>query len=402
MHPSRARSAAAPLTVAHFRRVWFLPTETFLHATLANLRATRARLVGYTRERERDFPVPWEVTSLYPPGSWSERALRLRVRLLGPRGHPHFDHPRTYAALEDSGAQVLHAHFGYTGVHLLPVARRTGLPLVTTFYGEDASRQADEPEWRERYRELFERGDCFLVEGPFMRGRLAEIGCPLRKSVVQRIGIHPERYPFRARAPRPRGEPVRLLFCASFREKKGLGYALEAVARVREEFPRLVFRIGGDGPLGPDVRATVRDLGLEDAVELLGFLPHARFVEELDAADLFIQPSVTARDGDSEGGAPTTLLEAQACGVPVLSTRHADIPAVVAEGESALLASERDVDGLAAHLLTLLKEPERWAAMGGAGRVHVERFHDVRSETDRLESLYAELAGAPLGGGGDA
>ncbi len=392
MQPSRA-SGATPLTVAHFRRVWFKPTETFLHGTLTHLRATRAHLVGYARERERQFPVPWEVTSLYPPGSWSERALRLRLRLTGPRGHPHFDHPRTYAAIAGSGARVLHAHFGYTGVHLLPVARRTGLPLVTTFYGEDASRQAELPEWRSRYAELFERGDCFLVEGPFLRGRLAELGCPLRKSVVQRIGILPETYPFLPRAPRSRREPVRLFFCASFREKKGLGYALEAVARAREEFPRLRFRVGGDGPLRSDVEATVRDLGLGDAVELLGFLSHARFVEELVAADLFLQPSVTAHDGDSEGGAPTTLIEAQACGLPILATRHADIPSVVVDGESALLAAERDVDGLAAHLLTLLKEPERWAAMGAAGRAHVERFHDVGTETAQLEALYAELAG---------
>ena len=82
----------------------------------------------------------------------------------------------------------------------------------------------------------------------------------------------------------------------------------------------------------------------------------------------------------------------------MLATRHADIPNVVEEDASALLSDERDVDGLTANLVTLLKEPERWAEMGVAGRVHVERFHDVETEVRRLEELYQELAGLPVAG----
>jgi colanic acid/amylovoran biosynthesis glycosyltransferase len=116
-------------------------------------------------------------------------------------------------------------------------------------------------------------------------------------------------------------------------------------------------------------------------------------VKELEAADLFAQPSLTASDGDSEGGAPTTLLEAQACGVPILATSHADIPHVVVEGESALLAPERDAEALAAGLERLLAEPERWPAMGRAGRAHVLTHHDAGAQAERLEALYLELAG---------
>ena len=383
------------LCVAHFRRVWFLPTETFLHTALRSLQHTRALLIGYQRGNEEAFSIDWPVVSLYPEGSWSERALRLRYRLWGTRGHTHYAHPKTYAALREHGARVLHGHFGYTGVHLLPVRARTELPLVTTFYGEDVSRQAADPAWRARFEELFREGDCFLAEGPFMRARLLELGCPARKAHVQRIGIDLPRYRFRKRQPPAAGEPVRILYCASFREKKGLTFALEAVARVREEVPAIEFRVAGDGLLRPEIEARVRELGLEDCTRLLGFVGHARFLAELDEAHLFVQPSVTAEDGDSEGGAPTTLLEAQACGVPVLATHHADIPNVVVEGESALLSAERDVDGLAANLLTLAKDPERWAGMGVAGRSHVECFHDAALEVRRLESLYCELAGAP-------
>lgn len=384
------RSAAYP-PVAHFRRVWFEPTETFLHNTVRSFTRCRPLLIGYERANAEAFPVDAPVLALHPPGSWS---ARLHHRLAAWRGadpHVGFHARRALRALARHGARVLHAHFGYTGWYALPVKRRTGLPLVTTFYGEDASRLPHTATWRERYAELFAEGDRFLVEGPALAEGLAKLGCPREKIAVQPIGIVPGRYRFRAREPRADGS-VRLLFCASFREKKGLRYALEALALARREDPRLTLRVGGDGPGRAAAESLVAGLGLADAVSFLGFLRHEALLAELDDADLFIQPSVTAADGDSEGGAPTTLLEAQACGLPVLATRHADIPFVVPDGESGLLCPERDAEALARNLLALAKAPERWAPMGAAGREHVERFHDVDRETARLEDLYRSLA----------
>lgn len=378
--------------MAHFRRVWFKPTETFLHTLVRSFQRSPTLLIGLERAGAEAFPVDCPVLALRPPGSLAARWSHRRARLLRRDSAPGFDARRALREIERRGVRVLHAHFGYTGYEVLPVQRRTGLPLVTSFYGEDASRLPRQAEWRARFDELFARGDLFLAEGPRMAQRLMALGCPREKLVVHPIAIEPGRYPFRQRAPRPPGEPVRLLFCASFREKKGLRYALEAVARVRHEVA-LELRVGGDGPEWEAVHTLAASLELGESVRFLGFLPHARLIEEMHAADLFVQPSVTAENGDTEGGAPTTLLEAQACGLPVLATRHADIPHVVEEDESALLSPERDVDGLAANLRLLAKEPERWAAMGVAGRTHVERFHDAATGAARLEDLYRALAG---------
>ena len=70
------------------------------------------------------------------------------------------------------------------------------------------------------------------------------------------------------------------------------------------------------------------------------------------------------------------ILEAQATGLPVISSYHADIPAVVVDGKSALLAPERDVETLAKHLWYLVGHPDVWGAMGRAGREHVEEECD--------------------------
>ena len=99
---------------------------------------------------------------------------------------------------------------------------------------------------------------------------------------------------------------------------------------------------------------------------------------------------MTAANGDTEGGAPTTILEAQACCVPIVSTRHADIPNVVAD-ESAVLAHERDVEGLASALASVLDHPGHWDQMGLAGRAFVEKYHDVSNEVKLLEDKYFSL-----------
>jgi colanic acid/amylovoran biosynthesis glycosyltransferase len=361
---------------------------------VAGARATRPLLVGYERAGGGPFPLPCPSVALYPPGSLAARWLAARTRLLGGDPYTRWTTPRLAWALLRHRARVLHAHFGYTGYQILGVKALTRLPLVTSFYGEDASKLPRDAVWQARFAELFATGERFLVEGPALRQRLVAIGCPPEKIAIQPISIPVARYPFRERRRRP-GQRVRLLFCASLREKKGLVYALEALARVRADHPEVALRVAGDGPERAAALEAIERLDLGDAVELLGAVSHEDFVKELEAADLFVQPSVTARDGDTEGGAPTTLLEAQACGLPILSTLHADIPNVVGHGESGLLAPERDAEALAGHLERLLEEPERWPAMGRAGRARVERFHDARQQIERLERLYLELAGEP-------
>ena len=82
-------------------------------------------------------------------------------------------------------------------------------------------------------------------------------------------------------------------------------------------------RIIGDGPLNAELRRFVCNYQLQSHVKFLGFLNHSQYLQEMRAADIFVHPSVIAADGDSEGGAPTTILEAQAYGLPIIASTHA-------------------------------------------------------------------------------
>jgi len=379
--------------VGQFRRVLFKPTETFLYNYLAAFRRIVPVCITFQRENVAMFPFHHPIMELY---AWDilNRGLRwMRRQIRRNSSDLRYDLSKTFKTIKQYDVRVLHAHFGYTGSEVMSVKRKTNLPLVTTFYGEDVSAMANSEKWQLVYAQLFAEGDLFLVEGPNMKKRLFEIGCPPEKANIQRIALLMDRYPFRKRLPKTRAQSVRILFCGSFREKKGLIYALDAVRLAHERFSNIEFRIIGDGELRPQVEQTIDRYHMRSYTVPLGFQSHQRMIEEMDAADIFIHPSVTATNGDSEGGAPTTILEAQACGLPVLSTTHADIPNVVAPGESALLAPERDAETLSDHLCSLLSEPKCWAKMGITGRAFIEKYHNIDIEVRSLENHYYSLAG---------
>lgn len=107
---------------------------------------------------------------------------------------------------------------------------------------------------------------------------------------------------------------------------------------------------------------------------------------------MLVAASVTAADGDEEG-IPNVLKEAMAMGLPVVATRHAGIPELVEDGVSGWLVPERDEAALADALARLAAEPERWPAMGRAGRDKVEREYDIHRLNHRLAALLETLIG---------
>ncbi len=284
---------------------------------------------------------------------------------------------------------IIHCHFGPNGLIGI-LLKEMGVKgrVITTFYGYDMSGHPKYEKRRIAYTKLFNKGSFFLVEGNNMKKELINLGCPNNKIKIQRIPIHVNKYEFHERKLRTKDEKVVILHCGRFVEKKGLIYALKAVKNVVERFQSLEFRIIGDGPLKAEIENFIKTKKLDEYVVLLGYQPHHIFLEEVQKAHILLQPSVTAENGDSEGGAPTVLIEAQASGLPIISTYHADIPGVVIDGKSGFLAPERDVDALTEKLEYLIKHPEIWPEMGKAGRAFVEEKHNSEKLIRQLEGIY--------------
>ncbi len=363
-----------------------------LHPTV-----TRYRLL----ERSRYLSVPKNRAArlfkagrqFLKPYAWHPGALdALNARK---HGREAFNLERLYTVLsflKEKPYDILHCQFGALGLIGLELKRQGVFrgKLVTSFRGADLTSSL-----RERpglYRELVREGDLFLPVSDLFKAKLLAEGCEEAKIRVLRSGIDLTRFAFKPRG-RGESEATRLLFIGRLEPKKGVLFAALAVAEVLKQGRRLEFDIVGDGLLRQPLEAFIRSQGVGAQVRLHGAQSQERVLEHLEQAHLLIAPSITSPSGDQEG-IPNTLKEGMAVGLPVLSTFHSGIPELVEDGVSGYLAPENDVAALSEKLLRLVDEPERWAAMGRAGRAKVEADYDLERLNDELVRLYAGLVEA--------
>jgi colanic acid/amylovoran biosynthesis glycosyltransferase len=285
---------------------------------------------------------------------------------------------------------IVHCQFGYEGFRgmafrslLVPDAK-----LITIFRGYDISSFV-EKKGKKIYKELFKIGDYFLANCDFFKRRAIQIGCEPEKIRVYRSGLDGDRFAFKARH-FPEDESVRLATTGRLIEKKGIEYAIGAVAKLLPIYPQLEYNIIGDGELKATLQQLINELGIDKQVHLLGWKNEREIIEILDRTHIFIAPSITAKNGDRD--APINVLkEAMAMGMPVISTYHGGIPELVEDGVSGFLVSERDADAIAEKLKLLLEQSEQWEAMGRAGRACVETHYNLNRLSDELVTIYREV-----------
>lgn len=369
--------------VAHVVPEYLPRSATFIHTLLTHQTRFRALVLAEVTSHLDEFPIE-RALALGEQLRPARRLTRAFRRVGARRPSPYARRVADEAAR--AGCALIHAHFGWSGRDSVEAARRLEIPLVTTFYGRDIS-EASRARRSRPYAELFEHGSLFVVEGPAMADHVSRIGCPAERTRVVPIGIDLDLFPF---AERPRGTPFVAVQAARFVEKKGFDLSIRAFAAARHDLgPSELWLVGG-GPERSKLERLVAELGIADAVRFPGLVSHAEYAALVSQADVALQPSRTASDGDTEGGAPTVILELQALGIPVVAARHADIPFVVPRPDE--LVAEEDVDALADALLRVAGESDasRQERVREA-RAFVERQHDARVTAAFVESLYDEV-----------
>lgn len=381
--PTRARGtrAGAP-RVAHVIPEYLPRSATFVHTLLTHQTRFEPFVFAEATDNLAEFPLDHVASYGAGDTGFVRRVVdRARARALG-RGPYGRDLTRRVSA---AGCSLVHAHFGWSGRDSVSTVEHLGIPLVTTFYGRDIS-EPRRARRRDPYRQLFANEGLFVVEGPSMALDLSGIGCDAERIRVVPIGIPVDAMAF---APRPRGDNLVVVQTGRFVEKKGLDVGVRAYARARADLGESELWLIGDGPLREELEALIGELGLETCVRLTGMVAQEEYRALVARADICLQPSRTAADGDSEGGAPTVILEAQALGIPVVATSHADIPFVVPRPSE--LVPENDVDTLARALvaLALEGESERRERLEEARAFVVER-HAAEVTAAAVEAVYDE------------
>lgn len=364
-------------------RDWLLPpSETFVRAQGEGLRKYLPFYVGF--RRVAGLELPEERTFVLNNGSLGGY---LKENLFKAAGYS----PRLRGKLLSIAPRILHAHFGFDGTTLLPIAIRLPLPFVVTYHGFDAtvrwellrlSRQGRR--YLRRLTELQERCGLFVAVSKFIRNQLLERGFPEYKVRVHYIGIDTSRFTASADAER---KPI-VLFVGRLVEKKGCEYLIRAMQCVQRAEPEAELVVIGDGPL----RAGLEKLAKStlSRVSFLGTQTQKQVRDWMNRASVFSVPSVTAASGDAEGFG-MVFLEAQSMGLPVASFATGGIPEAVAHGETGLLAPERDWQALSGNLLTLLTDKGAWRKMSNAAQQRVRRDFDLVKQCEELEAIYDDL-----------
>jgi len=289
----------------------------------------------------------------------------------------------------DNNFDILYCHFGTNGI-LGTYLREMGVDgkLVTTFHGYDMSGFIKSNS-NNVYNNLFKNGDLFLPISDYWKQKLIKLNCEEKKIVVHRMGINLEKFKFSERRKEPR-EVIKLLTIGRLTEKKGHEYAIRAISKLIKKYRNIEYIIAGDGPLEIDLKNLAIELGIRECVKFLGAVKQDEVLTLYQQTYIFVLPSITANNGDQEG-IPVVLMEAQATGLPIISTFHTGIPEVVIDGKSGFLVPERDVNALAERLEYLIEHSEIWPAMGKYGRKFVEEKYDIKKLNQKLVEIYQNL-----------
>ena len=290
---------------------------------------------------------------------------------------------------DEQKPDLVHAHFGPAADLLIDACDEVGVPLIVSLRGYDASRLVEERKWQKAYADIFPRCRAIVLITDEMRGRIEPLagGVPL---TTIHAGKNVADYPYKA----PGGPVRRFLSIGRLVEKKGHGDAIRAISKARQNGADVSLRIIGEGDEREALQSLIDTENIGDAVQLVGRLSHDEVKSELRRADGFILACRTAENGDKEG-VPNVLKEAQLMGLPVVSTRHAGIPDVIAEQNHRWLAAEGDVEGLAERVVELSElDDSALQKMAKIAREHVEEhFSRAREVSEHLE-LYSKILGS--------
>jgi glycosyltransferase involved in cell wall biosynthesis len=284
---------------------------------------------------------------------------------------------------------IVHAHDPHgVAMAALALSMSTQLakpPLVASRRVDFRMRGNSLSRWK--YRQV----DCFICASDAIRQLLVAEGVPEERAVTVHEGIDLGRVD--AAPPvnlhqelwLPHHAPL-VGNVAALVPHKGQRHLIEAAALVVRHVPDARFAIAGEGELRPSLERAIREHHLEKHVLLLGFRPDVLSLHK--AFDIFVMSSVTE-------GLGTSLLDAMACGRPVVATRAGGIPEVVVDGETGLLVPPRDHEAMAAAIVTLLNDAGLRERMGHAGRGRARRRFSAERMVHETLRVYKRVALQP-------
>jgi len=350
-------------------------SETFVQAHIDMLAGNKLVLYGgafpvYDNEDKPLIKSKWGLLSyLFQKKILKRKSIAVRTNALK-------------RFLLDHKVDAVFAEYGMVGAMVTEACKQAGIPLIIHYHGADVYNRAAVSEYRELYRDAFNYASAFISVSADMVEKLKEMGAPADKIYNASCGVDTEDFPLVDIS----NSPFNFLAIGRFVEKKSPSSVVKAFKIVADKFPDAKLWMVGDGPLFEDTKKLVADLNLQSQVTLAGVLNKMQIKDLIKNTRAYVQHSVTAADGDSEG-TPVSVLEASSSGLPVVSTSHAGIKEAVIDGVTGFLTAEHDIEGMAQGMIKLAESPELAVKLGKAGREHMIFNYHIKSRIALLDSI---------------
>lgn len=279
------------------------------------------------------------------------------------------------------------AEYGVTAAASLQVIQLLQLPLIVHFHGFDASDKNVLNKYKEKYIDMFDYAQFVVSVSKKMSSDLVALGCPASKIILNPYGPNTNFFNIK-----PALQKLQFIAVGRFVDKKAPHVTITAFSTVAKKHAEARLLLGGKGKLLSACKDLVKELGIDEQVTFLGTISPAEVMSHFSASLAFVQHSVTAPNGDSEG-TPVAILEASAAGLPVIATRHAGIPDVVKHGKTGFLVEEQDVEGMADYMMYLYENPEKAKAMGLEGSQNIRVNFTIEKHLNHLTEIINKCMG---------
>jgi glycosyltransferase involved in cell wall biosynthesis len=329
------------------------------------------------------------VVVINEPGWLEDRLRDLGLQTVRVQWNSWWDFrlPRALArVVKDEKIDLIHSHLPDQNFYACLASRLSRCPAIVTYHGPvELSDSGTLRGWL-KLQLVKHTARKVVVVCDFVRDMLKTIGFP--EKILHRIynGIETSRFTTAAvgrlrRELKCPPETVLIGMVANVRAPKGHEYFIRAARLIADRHPNTYFVISGDlhKTLAPPLFQLVSDLGLQDRLKFLGYRDDVPFI--LSDLDIFVLPSTSE-------GFPLVVLEAMACGKPVIATRCGGASEAVVEGQTGFMVPVADAPAIASRVIELLNQKEQSASMGQAARLRIESEFSVQAMVANYERLY--------------
>lgn len=283
---------------------------------------------------------------------------------------------------------IILAQYGFMGLRILPVAKKYNIPLVVHFHGLDLSSSLNNRWYRWSLMKHLHQFSSVIVVGSHQKEWMLEHDVLETKVHLIPCGVPVDEF---NHLERKRSGVIRFIAVSRLVEKKGLEYSIRAFAIVENKHPKIKFDIYGDGPLKSTLMELVEKLGLVGKVNFKGSVSPKVVENALAESNIFLQHSIVASNGDSEGF-PVATTEAAAAGLPVVSTISPGMVEQVIDGKTGFLVEQKDYEAMAERMLQLACDADLRQKMGHEGRKRMFKHFDTKKQIAELEDVLLNCA----------